>query len=128
MGYIAEPLYNYNCTNSESLTFSGKNILIKGIPNIRHCYEHIVDNHSWDEFKDAFSQLIIRVKIELLASHRYSEAQSLFSFANSNIKNYPINSPYSIVYWLGLNLGLLGRIILMMYFFLKRLILEHHQR
>ena len=127
MGYIAEPFYNYNCTNSESLTFSGKNVLIKGIPNIQHCYEHIVYNHCWDEFKDAFSILIIRVKIVLLKNHRYSEAQSFYPFANTNIKNYPINPPYSYVYWLGLNLGLFGRIILRMYF-LKRLIWGHNQR
>ena len=127
MGYIAEPLYNYNRTNSEALTASTNYIYIRGIPNIRHCYEHLVYNYSWDEFKDAFSQLIIKVKIDLLTSHRYSESQSFYPFANSNIKNYPINFPYSIVYWLGLNLGLFGRIILRMYFFLKRLIFLHHQ-
>lgn len=128
MGYIAEPFYNYNRTNSESLTFSVKDVLIKGIPNIQHCYEHIVYNHCWDEYKDAFSILIIRVKKDLLTNHRYNEAQSFCSFANSSIKNYPINFPYSIVYWLGLNLGLFGRIILRMYFLLKKLILLHHQR
>lgn len=119
MGYIAEPLYNYNRTNSEALTASGKNVWITGIPNIQHCYEYLVYNHSWDEFKAAFSRLILKVKIDLLKSHRYIDAQSFYPFANSNIKNYPINFPYSIVYWLGLNLGLFGRIILRLYF-LKR--------
>ena len=124
MGYIAEPFYNYNRTNSEALT-SDRNIWIKGIPNIRHCYEHLICNHCWDEFKETFSTLIIRVKIELLTSHRYHEAQSFYPFANSNIKNYPINLPYSIVYWLGLNLGLFGRIILRIYFFKRYLHLRN---
>ena len=127
MGYIAEPLYNYNRTNSESLTFR-ENVLITGMPNIRHCYEHLVYKHCLDEFKASFSQLIIRVKIELLANHRYREAQSVFPFANSNIKNYPISFPYSIVYWLGLNWGLFGRIILRMYLYLRRLSGRHKQR
>ena len=116
MGYIAEPLYNYNRINSKALTV-GKLVLINGIPNIRHSYKHLVDNHRWDEFKTTFSILILRVKIDLLTNHRYSEAQSFYPFANSNINSYPINSPYSYVYWLGLNLGFLGRIILRIYFF-----------
>ena len=128
MGYISEPLYNYNCKNRESLTASGKNVWITGIPNIQHCYEYLVYNHSWDEFKAAFSKLILKVKIDLLKSHRYRDAQSFYPFANSNIKNYPINFPYSIVYWLGLNLGLFGRIIMRMYFWGKRLKFLHHQR
>ena len=120
MGYVAEPLYYYNRTNSESLTIR-ENVFITGIPNIQHCYEHLVYKHCLDEFKDTFSTLIIRVKIELLANHRYREAQSFLSFANSNIKNYPISFPNSIVYWLGFNLGLFGRIILRTYLYLRNL-------
>ena len=127
MGYIAEPLYNYNRTNSEALTV-GKFVLINGIPNIRHSYKHLVDNHCWDEFKAAFSILILKVKIDLIKNHRYSEAQSFFPFANSNIKNFPIIFPYSIVYWLGLNLGLFGRIILRVYFFMKKFFEGYNQR
>lgn len=127
MGYIAEPLYNYNRTNSEALTV-GKFVLINGIPNIRHSYKHLVDNHCWDEFKAAFSILILKVKIDLIKNHRYSEAQSFYPFTNSNIRSYPIKSPYSYVYWLGLNLGLFGRIIMRMYFWGKILKFLHHQR
>jgi len=124
MGYISEPLYNYNCKNRESLTASCDSydsIMIESIPNIRHCYEHLVYKHCWDEFKEAFSIRIFHVKIALVKSNRYIEAQSFCSFVNSNIKIYPINFPYSIVYWLGLNLGLFGRIILRMYFFKRYL-------
>ena len=120
MGYVAEPLYNYNRTNSESLTIR-ENGFITGIPNIQHCYEHLVYKHCLDEFKEALFRLIFRVKIEFLANHRYSEAQSVFPFANSSIKNYPISFPNSIVYWLGFNLGLFGRIILRVYLYLRNL-------
>ena len=126
MGYIAEPFYNYDRTNCKAQT-AAKYVMTKGIPNIRHCYKYLVYNHCWDEYKDAFSTLILKVKIDLLTNHQYSEAQTFYPFANSNIKNYPINSPYSYVYWLGLNLGLFGRIILRIYFS-KRLLWGHNKR
>lgn len=116
MGYIAEPLYQYNLANSAALT-AHEGVFVRGIPNIMHCFDYLNQYQYYEVYKDSLSTLILKAKIELMKNHRYRDAQFFYPFAHLYIKKYPIKLPFSIVYWLGLNMGVLGRLLLKIYFF-----------
>lgn len=116
MGYVAEPLYIYNRMNNAALT-ANRNVVINGIPNIVHCYDYLVECDCLEEYKSSLAKLILKAKIALINEKRLVEAQSFFAFANKSIRNYPIKFPYSLIYWIGLNLGILGRFIFKTYQF-----------
>lgn len=119
MGYVAEPFYYYNRTNSTALT-SGGDVTTKGIPNILHCYDYLVQHDCLVEYRNSLFTLIMKAKIALINNNRIIEAQSLFPVSHKNISNYPIKLPYSLIYWIGMNLGLIGRRLLLFYLYIVR--------
>lgn len=119
MGYVSEPLYNYNRTNRSALT-ANKNVAINGIPNVLRCYDYLVEHNCIDDYRSSLMTFILKIKIAFINDKRLIDAQTFFPSAHKNIRNYPIKFPYSLIYWIGMNLGVLGRKFLNLYLYIVR--------
>lgn len=119
MGYVAEPLYNYNRTNSTALT-ANKNVAIKGIPNILRCYDYLIEHNCIEDYRSSLMTFILKIKIAFINDKRLIDAQTFFPSAHKNIRNYPIKFPNSLIYWIGMNFGVIGRQFLNLYLYIVR--------
>lgn len=114
MCFVAQPLYHYDVTPTDSLT-KKMDGMVTCIPNYEKCYEFLVENNCLTSYKTSLSTRALRSKIYLLNQRKFKDAQHVLSFANFDIRNYPISFPLSIVYWVGLNCGVIGRLLFSLY-------------
>lgn len=123
MEMVDKALYHYDNSNTDSVTNVFHNeIWIKGLPNIIHCYDYIVSCHCIGSYKSSLCYKVLKAKISLINIGEYKKAQSVLPVTHRSIRNYPIAFPYSLVYWIGLNLGVFGRFFFSLYFRFKTLV------
>lgn len=114
MGYVPRPLYYYNRANESAMT-AGKGIVIRGLNNIRHTYDYLIEKNLFSIYKADFAYLAMQAKLALLLSGRTVEAVSLFGYAHKYIAAYRMSPPASWIYWLGFNGGMMGRWLIASY-------------
>ena len=119
MSFVPLPLYHYDQIPSDSLT-KKNDFEIACIPNYEQCYNYLVSRNCITPFKNALSYRSLISKIYLLNKGRYKEAQSLLTFANLNICNYPVTFPFSVIYWIAINCGVIGKTLFVFYKRLQR--------
>lgn len=114
MSFVALPLYHHDQTPSDSLTRLD-DFFVKCLPNYERCHNYLVSHCCFDFFKASLSNRVLRSKVILLKQGKLKEAQSVASFSNLDIRNYPIPFPASIIYWIAFNGGIIGRCLFTYY-------------
>ena len=121
IGHVPVSLYYYNHTNDSSQTAvsEGKSTL-RGINNIRHMADYIIDNGSWDKYKDNMALLLMTAKVALLKNGNIKQALSFFPYAHRKLSYYRMNTLLAVIYWIGFNCGFIGEIIIKIYLRLRQ--------
>lgn len=121
MGHVNNALYYYNRTNESAMTAVNNNdTIIKGINNIKHVYDYLLERDMLEIFKRDFAYIAMKAKMALFLSGNSKKAKSLFSYSHKSIAAYRMNAPVSWIYWCGFNCGFIGRYLLSMYIAIKR--------
>lgn len=108
MAYIQNPLYHYN-VRANSATNTETHPFIKALPNIKHMYDYLKNNHIlWHKQRRNFFTFVMRVKFTILSELGIEEARNFISFAHKSITYYPLPLKTSLFYWICFNIQLLG--------------------
>lgn len=119
MSFVDKALYHYDMMSSDSLIRKDDRD-ITCIPNYVHCYNYLVSKGCFSIYKSSFAKRVLKSKICLLNKGQYKDAQVILPFANFAIQNYPVAFPISIIYWIGINCGAIGRFLISIYFSKKK--------
>lgn len=114
MSFVSIPLYHYDQTPTDALSHI-KDFWVKCLPNYEYCYQYLVTQQCSSIYKAALSVRALKSKIMMLNQGQLKDAQRYAVFANVNIRNYPVSFPISVIYWIGLNGGVIGRLLMNTY-------------
>lgn len=115
--YVNEALYCYNRLNEHAATtqFSGDNVLLKAITNIDNCYKFLVEHNVFDQYKQHFAVLAMRLKLAIYKTQGFKEAKKVYPFAHTYVHAFGLPAPVCHFYWLGFNCGKFGELLFELY-------------
>lgn len=118
-GYIDKEFYFYNKTNSNAAT-SNENIIVKAQKNIINIYEYLNKHNIFEEYKNDFSKMAMKLKFGLLRTD-IDQAFNLFPFAHKKIEFYKFPIILKLFYYINFNIGFIGKTVFKFYFkYLRR--------
>lgn len=111
MGFVPKPFYNYVKYDERAATSTKElPILVLAEKNIANIYDFLKRKDLFETYKDEFTRLALRLKIEMLP-YKLDRAFNIFPFAHKSFKNFMFPFKTSLFYYIAFNSGFIGKIL-----------------